>query len=427
MARPDTTTRAGRRHTSRGDWRVTRGLPRLTVSVTSDIANPLRHVHNRPATVRLLVVAAVAALLTAGCAYGGTPASTGALEVGGLQAGRTTVSVSELTDELDYLAANPAVAQSLVGVDVSAINAGGPAAASARMQASVALLNVHVFAALLGEAAVTQNVEPDADDIRSANDAVGRLSSQAPGMPAQLNEALLQLVSLQAALGRSIGESIAEPTEAEIRAAYDEVIGDGSDFADYRCSSHILVSFGEGAPGSATEPTDDEVATALAGITAAQQRLDAGEVFETVAGEVSDDTGSAARGGDLGCNSGGTFVPEFEEALEQLTAGEVSEPVRTQFGFHLIRLDSVGPPAFEDVEDEIASQLSQQRSDPQELLLALVTSVAADIDVVVNPRFGAWSPDQLAVVSPAGAAPAPELMVPDMQLPTFEGDGFTGP
>jgi len=403
----------------RGDWRVARRLPRLTVPVTSDVATPSRHARSRPAAVRMLLVAAVLALLTAGCAYGGTPTSTGALEVLG-----TKVSVSELTDELDYLAANPAVAQSLVGVDVSAINAGGPDAAAARMQASVALLNVHVFAALLGKAAATEGTEPDADDIRTANDAIGRVSSQAPGMPAQLNEALLRLVALQSALGRVISDSVAEPTEAEIRAAYDEVIGDGSDFADYRCASHILVSFGEGDPQAATEPTEDEVATALAAITVAEQRLAAGEAFETVAAEVSDDAASAAEGGSLGCNPGGTFVPEFEQALGELAVDQVSAPVQTQFGFHLIRLDAVGPPAFEDVEAEIASQLLEQRSDPQQLLLALVTAAATDVDVVVNPRFGQWSADQLAVVPPSGAAPAAEFVPPfPAQEPAFDGGG----
>lgn len=406
-----------------GDWRVARRLPRLTVPVTSDVATPSRHARSRPAVVQVLLVAVVLALLTAGCAYGGTPTSTGALEVLS-----TKVSVSELTDELDYLAANPAVAQSLVGVDVSAINAGGPDAAATRMQASVALLNVHVFAALLGKAATIEGVEPDADDIRTANDAIGRLSSQAPGMPAQLNEALLRLVALQSALGRVISDSISEPTEAEIRAAYDEVIGDGGDFADYRCASHILVSFGGGNPQTAAEPTDEEVATALAGITAAEQRLAAGEDFATVAAEVSDDTGSAAEGGGLGCNPAGTFVPEFEQALEQLSVNEVSAPVRTQFGFHLIRLDAVGPPAFEDVEAEIASQLLEQRGDPQQLLLALVTAAATDVDVVVNPRFGQWSADQLAVVPPSGAAPAAEFVPPfPVPEPAVDGGGSIAP
>ena len=406
-----------------GDWRVIGRLRRLVGPVTSDVASPSRQVRSRPATVKLVVIAAVVALLTAGCAYGGTPLSTGALEVAG-----TTVSVSELTDELDYLVANPAVAQNLVGVDVSAISVGGPDVGAARMQAGVSLLNVHVFAALLGEVAAGEGVTPDADDVREANNAVGQLTSQAPGMPAQLNEALLRLLSLQSALGRVIVDSIAEPTEAEIRAAYDDVIGDGSDFVDYRCSSHILVSFGEDGPGSTAEPTDDEVAAALAGITEVQQRLAAGEEFETVATEVSDDTGSATAGGSLGCNPGGRFVPEFEEALVALSPGEVSQPVQTQFGYHLIRLDSVGPPAFEDVEAEIAAQLQQQRSDPQQQLLALVTEAAANTDVVVNPRFGVWSEEQLAVVPPAGAAPAPDFVPPRLGPPSaFEGDGFIEP
>jgi hypothetical protein len=391
--------------------------------VTSDLANPSRHARSRPVALRLLVVAAAVVLISAGCAYGGTPLSTGALEVGG-----TTVSVAELTDELDYLAAHPAVAQSLVGVDVSAINVGGPEAAVVRMQAGVALLNLHVFSALLIRVAEGEGVEPDANDLRAANDAVGGLTSQAPGMPAQLNEALLRLVSVQTALGREISDSIAEPTDDEIRAAYDEVIGDGSDFDDYRCSSHILVSFGDGAPGSATEPTADELAAADAEIAAVQERLSAGETFEAVATDVSDDTGSAARGGNLGCNRAGTFVPEFEQALGELAPGELSGPVRTQFGIHIIRVDSVGPPAFEDVEAEIATQLAQQRSNPQQLLVELVNEVAARVDVVVNPRFGVWSPEQLAVLSPPGSAPAPEFEPPRIvQTPPLGGNDSTRP
>lgn len=60
--------------------------------------------------------------------------------------------------------------------------------------------------------------------------------------------------------------------------------------------------------------------------------------FEDAAREYSQDPGSAEEGGDLGFVSKGTFVPEFEKAAFSLSAGEISEPVETQFGFHLIQL-----------------------------------------------------------------------------------------
>ncbi len=66
--------------------------------------------------------------------------------------------------------------------------------------------------------------------------------------------------------------------------------------------------------------------------------VDDGEDFETVAKEVSEDPGSAPNGGDLGCFSKGQMVPEFEDAAFSLDVGEVSQPVKTDFGYHLIQV-----------------------------------------------------------------------------------------
>jgi peptidyl-prolyl cis-trans isomerase SurA len=67
-------------------------------------------------------------------------------------------------------------------------------------------------------------------------------------------------------------------------------------------------------------------------------QLAAGDDFATVAEAVSEDTGSAAEGGDLGWLSPGDTVPEFEQALAQLPLGELSGPVQTRFGWHLIEV-----------------------------------------------------------------------------------------
>ena len=82
--------------------------------------------------------------------------------------------------------------------------------------------------------------------------------------------------------------------------------------------------------------------------------LNKGENFAAVASVVSEDPGSAAEGGDLGWSNPGTFVPEFEKQLAQLQPDEISQPFRTQFGWHIIQLlgrrqfdttDEVQPPA----------------------------------------------------------------------------------
>ena len=70
-----------------------------------------------------------------------------------------------------------------------------------------------------------------------------------------------------------------------------------------------------------------------------KQRIDSGESFEKIATSNSQDKGSAGAGGDLGWIDPGVMVKEFEEALNQLEVNQVSEPVKTQFGWHLIKVE----------------------------------------------------------------------------------------
>jgi len=96
-------------------------------------------------------------------------------------------------------------------------------------------------------------------------------------------------------------------------------------------------------------------------------RLDAGEDFAALATELSDDPGSAANGGDLGFFGRGLMTPEFEKAVFELEPGELSKPVKSAFGFHIIELVEIRPEVatpLAEVRDELVSQLlSSERSD----------------------------------------------------------------
>jgi peptidyl-prolyl cis-trans isomerase SurA len=84
------------------------------------------------------------------------------------------------------------------------------------------------------------------------------------------------------------------------------------------------------------EVQDD--ATTRQRLVAIRDRILAGEDFEALASVTSEDPGSASRGGDLGWTSPGTFDPAFEEALAGLEPDQISEPFRTQFGWHIVQL-----------------------------------------------------------------------------------------
>ncbi len=94
-------------------------------------------------------------------------------------------------------------------------------------------------------------------------------------------------------------------------------------------------------------------------------QLKKGGKFDEIAKKSSKDPGSGAKGGDLDWANPSNYVPEFSEALTKLAKGKTTEtPVKSQFGYHIIRLDDVRDaqlPKFEDVKPQITQQMQQQK------------------------------------------------------------------
>ncbi len=145
-----------------------------------------------------------------------------------------------------------------------------------------------------------------------------------------------------------------EVTEEDLEIAYADY-RDAQAEREQRAASHILFEIGE----SRTE----EQAMALA--ATAKARIDAGESFAAVAADVSEDVGSAADGGSLGINGRGAFDPAFDDALFALQEKEVSGPVVTEYGVHLIRADQIilpEVPAMDEVRDELTAAVKQEKA-----------------------------------------------------------------
>ena len=113
------------------------------------------------------------------------------------------------------------------------------------------------------------------------------------------------------------------------------------------------------------EVEDDE--TVRQKLVKIRERIEKGESFEAIASVTSEDTGSAANGGDLGWVGPGTFVPEFEAQLDKLADNEMSQPFKSKFGWHLVQM--LGRRTYDASDDmtrnKCVGQLREARADEE--------------------------------------------------------------
>jgi peptidyl-prolyl cis-trans isomerase C len=147
-------------------------------------------------------------------------------------------------------------------------------------------------------------------------------------------------------------ESKKAVTTEAARKLYDETVKSITPESEIR-ARHILVE------------SEDEAKKAV-------QRVKAGEDFAKVAEELSKDPGSKGEGGDLGFFAKDRMVEPFADAAFKLSPGQISDPVKTQFGFHVIKVEEKRTkpvPTFEETQEQINTYLGRKAQ--QELILAL--------------------------------------------------------
>jgi len=173
-----------------------------------------------------------------------------------------------------------------------------------------------------------------------------------------------------------IGKNI-KLDEADVRKYYE---AHKAEFEQVR-ARHILIR-AQGSP-TAVRPGQKDLteAEALAKAQDLRKRIQAGEDFAQLASQESDDTGSAAKGGDLGFFRHGQMVPSFEQAAFALQPGAIGEPVKSPFGYHVIKVEAKESKSFEDVRPEL-----ERRMRPEQAQKAL-EELQKKTPVVLDPDF----------------------------------------
>lgn len=346
-----------------------------------------------PGTVRrllLLGLAVALALVASGC---------GTLQPYAAKVNGERISQDDLESELEAILANEAYLQTVQenfqgDGGERAVGTGNGTFTTAFV---AALLDRRISFELIDQELRRRDVTVSEADRAAAAEQVDQEfgAEVVAQFPASYSRWLVGSYARVAALGRAL-DSSANVTDEAVREFYE---GNEVLFQDQSCARHILVETSEAA-------------------TAIRSRLDAGEDFAAIARAESTDRGgsaggSAAQGGDLGCAPRGSYVPEFEAALDGLTPGQVSAPVQTQFGFHVIQLVERKDISLAEARPQIARALEQQAAS-QDPVGRFVNEAVGRAEIVVNPRYGHFQHEDPPGVRPPPAvgAAAPTTALP---------------
>ncbi|MBL8239027.1 MAG: peptidyl-prolyl cis-trans isomerase [Bryobacterales bacterium] len=162
--------------------------------------------------------------------------------------------------------------------------------------------------------------------------------------------------------------------DAAVQKYYDEHKGEYEEVK----ARHILVRFKDSRVPLREGQKELSDAEALAKSQELKKKLDAGGDFAALAKSDSDDTGTGAQGGDLGTFGRGQMVPEFDAAAFKQDVGKVGDPVRSAFGYHLIKVEERKSKTMADMKDQIEKQLRPELAKQAVEAIKKANSIAVD-------------------------------------------------
>lgn len=326
-----------------------------------------------PLRTTLVVAGALATLLVAGVAVTAyTDANDWAARVDGIE-----ISERRFLDELAQFRENPTLEQGL----------GGGSDGTVPSQLAGLWLSRLVQQELVERLADEQGVRPTQQHVQTAESIeIQQFGGEEAwgAFPEWFRDRLVVRDAVFLAVIEEVGGT---PTEADLLREYES---SQEEFLQ-ACASHILVETREEAD-------------------AVKAELDAGGDFAVVATERSIDEGSAARGGDLGCQRRESYVEPFDSQVFTLPLNTVSDPIETQFGFHIAKVAAREVTPFEEVRPELAQRALAAA---QERFARVLLERIEGADVQVNPKYGRFEVDVQGprVVAPEPPAPPDRLPV----------------
>jgi foldase protein PrsA len=182
---------------------------------------------------------------------------------------------------------------------------------------------------------------------------------------------------IQEQVADELGQDVPEPTSDEVTQALEVEKAGLTEV----CARHVLVETAEEAEE-------------------ARSRLEEGESFEAVAEEMSIDPSAAENGGDLGCAPAQQYVAEFRDAAVASEIDALTEPIQTQFGFHVLQVyDRTGPSAEEvPTEEEVREGLTEAAE--LEALQQWLLEKLDEAEVSVDEEYGQWVTSPQPMVQP---------------------------